>query len=157
MVFSLYITWHFQLFGSGQNPAHFSSDGISMAEQPNQNMMGPEQRMRVLTCNLKMISQGFYKHKEFSGRFSKSSLLKRAMTVHSGSPSCLLVHLVFQPTWKLISRQTPAHQCSQQIPFSVGCIWWLQLVMHGEGNYNKKLTKRNLGIVILARRWGWTD
>lgn len=39
MVFVYYMA--FSAICSGQNPAHFSSDGISMAEQLNQNMMGP--------------------------------------------------------------------------------------------------------------------
>ena len=39
MVFVYYMA--FSAICSGQNPAHFSSDGMSMAEQLNQNMMGP--------------------------------------------------------------------------------------------------------------------
>ena len=39
MVFVYYMS--FSAICSGQNLAHFSSDGISMAEQLSQNMMGP--------------------------------------------------------------------------------------------------------------------
>ena len=39
IVFVYYMA--FSAICSGQNPAHFSSDGISMAEQLSQNMMGP--------------------------------------------------------------------------------------------------------------------
>lgn len=72
----LYFPWHFQLFAVGRivrrSQPIFSSGGISMAEQLSQHMMGPGQRMYVLTRGLKGIGQGFYKGKVCSAHFSKA-------------------------------------------------------------------------------------
>ena len=72
----LYFPWHFQLFAVGRivrrSQPIFSSGGISMAEQLSQPIMGPGQRMCVLTRGLKSIGQGFYKGKVCSAHFSKA-------------------------------------------------------------------------------------